>query len=171
MEEWSCRMHNKFFLLLSLCFLVPNVFAKQKQCQPYLDKLRNIQAQQRQGHSNKKGRSLAEREQKARDKWWQCKRGKVTTKKKANTKKNTNKRANLKHSIAKLQFASSPKNFTNSIVIKAKYHGQTQQDWLDFYRRPTKCIRPKSTKIFAYCIEDEHKQQHRFDQSRKATSK
>ena len=55
-----------FFSLILL--YLPVSYAGKSQCQPYLDKLRNVQSQQRQGHSFKQGESLNKREAKARKK-------------------------------------------------------------------------------------------------------
>jgi hypothetical protein len=57
---------------------------------------------------------------------------------------------------------------TSKLIVKAKYQGRKQQAWLDFYQRPEKCRRPKTTQMFAYCLEDERKQQLRFEQSQLA---
>ncbi|GAA6203912.1 hypothetical protein [Thalassotalea sp. SU-HH00458] len=162
----------RFMYVFCIIFYLTScsVWATKKACQPYLDKLRNIQSQQRAGYSNKKGRSLADREQKARDKWWLCQQGKLKTAKNKNTKKKTKKThkamASIKqlptlHSISK----SDPKalSFTSSLTIKAKFKGRKQQAWLDYYQQPKKCQQPKSTKIFAFCLEDEQRQQAEFD--------
>ncbi|MEW6990252.1 hypothetical protein AADZ91_06120 [Colwelliaceae bacterium 6441] len=138
--------------------------ASKKACQPYLEKVRNIQSQQRVGHSNRKGRSLAEREQKARDKWWQCQQGKLpkpkTKTKKSKTKTKIKPNKSQYHG---LKFnSSSTMTFSKPLTIKAKFQGQQQQDWLDYYQQPEKCKKAKSTKVFAYCIENEHQQQQQF---------
>ncbi len=140
------------------------VLATKKACQPYLDKLRNIQSQQRAGYNNKKGRSLAEREKKARDKWWKCQQGKLPKNKrnklskKSKKKNNSHSYINSKNRLSKVPVSK----YSNALTIKAKYQGKMQQDWLDYYQQPAKCKKPKSTKVFAFCIEDERKQQQRF---------
>jgi hypothetical protein len=65
-------------------------YAGKKQCQPYLDKLRNVQSQQKQGHSLKRAERLNKLEAKARKIWWQCEQGhlkKVKMSKKIKKKK------------------------------------------------------------------------------------
>lgn len=125
----------------------------------------NIQSQQRAGYSNKKGRSLAEREQKARDKWWQCQQGKLPKKKRKKAKKKARSKANAR--AVNLPPIKPPTagtlRFSNKLTIKAKYQGEKQQAWLDYYQQPKKCKIPKSTKTFAYCLEDEQRQQQVFD--------
>ncbi len=59
-----------FLFIVSLLF-TSNANGK-KRCKPFLDKLHNIQKMQRQGYSNKRGQNLRIKEDKARDKWWQC---------------------------------------------------------------------------------------------------
>jgi hypothetical protein len=152
--------------LLGLIFLLNSfsVLATKKDCQPYLDKLRNIQSQQRAGYSNKKGRSLAEREKKSRDKWWQCQQGKLPKNKRKKTKQKPNKTiANLPLHKASSTSGIKTLSFSSKLTIKAKFEGIKQQAWLDYYQQPTKCKVPKSTKTFAYCLEDEQRQQKIFD--------
>ena len=77
-------------LLFSLLYLLAPVTQAKKRCKPLLAKLHNIQAMQRSGHSATRGRSLRAREDKARDKWWQCEQGrgkKVKQKDKKNKQK------------------------------------------------------------------------------------
>ncbi|MDO6444833.1 hypothetical protein Q4493_03485 [Colwellia sp. 1_MG-2023] len=162
----------RFIYVISILLYLTScsVWATKKACQPYLDKLRNIQSQQRAGYSNKKGRSLADREQKARDKWWQCQQGKLKKNKSKKSKAKTKKANKSTTSYSQLsQLSSTAKrkpnalSFTGSLTIKAKFSGRKQQAWLDYYQQPQKCKQPKSTKIFAFCLEDEQRQQDEFD--------
>jgi len=160
------QMKQTMIILALVCYLFSFEVLAKKACQPYLTKLRDIQAQQRVGHSNSKGRSLAEREQKARNKWWQCQQGKLSKIKKKKDKKKTKRESSPKKSIIpryRNNKTSTP--FTNNLVIKGKYQGHQQQAWLDYYRKPDKCKRIKSTKVFAYCLEDEERQQLFFELS------
>lgn len=148
----------------------PILLATKKACQPYLDKLRNIQSQQRAGYSNKKGRSLAEREKKARDKWWQCQQGKLSKNTRKKSKRETKAKTKIELAKNKLlltqKFSKSNAPFfggANKLTIRAKYQGVKQQAWLDYYQQPKKCKIPKSTQIFAYCLADEQSQQQVFD--------
>ena len=158
----------KFLLLLIFIsyFLSVSAIAGKKVCQPYLDKLRNIQSQQRAGYSGKQGRKLADREQKARGKWWACQQGKLPKKKKSKKKKTakTKERTVVSYS-SKTSSKKVTQPLTNKLVLRAKYRGIQQQAWLDYYQKPKKCIRPKTTKIFAYCIEHEKEQQLKFERS------
>jgi len=158
---------NKVLIIFALvCYFLSIETVAKKACQPYLAKLRNIQAQQRVGHSNSKGRSLAERERKARNKWWQCQQGKLPKAKKKKTNKKVMSKSSLKKSKPpRYSNNTAYKPFTKNLVIKGKYQGQQQQDWLDYYRKPDKCKKIKSTKIFAYCLADEERQQLLFEQS------
>ncbi|MDG1751664.1 MAG: hypothetical protein P8I03_08390 [Thalassotalea sp.] len=155
----------RFPYFIGLIFILNSfsVLATKKACQPYFDKLRNIQSQQRAGYSNKKGRSLAEREQKARDKWWQCQQGKLPNKK----RKKAKQKSKVNSSLSQTPFYKIPTkdtlSFSNKLTIKAKFKGVKQQAWLDYYQQPKKCKMPKSTKVFAYCLEDEQEQQEVFD--------
>ena len=53
-------------------FLYTQPVLAKKRCKPLLDKLHKIQQAQRSSHSLKRGDSLRKKEDKARDKWWQC---------------------------------------------------------------------------------------------------
>lgn len=70
----------KIILILLMTFVSGDSFAGKKHCKPYLEKLRNVQSQQRQGHSLKRANSLQKKEQKARHQWWQCEQGKLKQK-------------------------------------------------------------------------------------------
>lgn len=146
-----------------------SVWATKKACQPYLDKLRNIQSQQRAGYSNKKGRSLADGEKKARDKWWQCQQGKLPKNKRKKAKKKSKFTNEAKASTSSVKPAiykltkTNTLSFSSKLTIKSKFQGAKQQAWLDYYQQPKKCKVPQSTKIFAYCLENEQKQQQVFD--------
>jgi len=154
-----------FIILISFAISF-KVFAGKKACQPYLSKLHNIQAQQRTSYNNSKGRSLAEREKKARDKWWQCEQGRLPKKrKKAQEIKKKHTSLLKKNNTLHNQNNPIVKSLTNNVVIKAKFHGQQQQDWLDYYQKPQQCKNVKTTKMFAYCIEDKNRQQLLFEQS------
>jgi hypothetical protein len=157
---------KKFTLLFAgFCLLFLNTaFAGKKACKPYLNKLHNIQAQQKVGHSAKQSRKLAERESKARDTWWQCQQGKLTSKKKKRKSKKSSKKKSVKQGNHVSKWLNTPsKSMTNKLVLKAKYQGQKQQDWLDYYQQPKQCRRPKTTQVFAYCLEDEKQQQRKFE--------
>lgn len=72
------------------CLLFSPATIAKKRCKPLLEKLHNIQALQRSGYSQKKGMSLRKREDKARDKWWQCENGSAKSEKKSKKKSDKN---------------------------------------------------------------------------------
>jgi len=142
------------------------VHAGKKHCQPYLKKLHTIQSLQRQGHSLKSSNSLNKRENKARDKWWQCEQGKLPVK----GKKKSKKKKKVKQSRIKPLFDlnSSDKKITpfatqKSLTFKGKFHGEKLFAWHKYYQQPKACIRPKTTKKFAYCMENKLEQQSIFE--------
>jgi len=154
-------MHSKIWLVISIMLFSTHCFAVKKQCLPYLEKLRNVQLQQKVGHTAKRGRSLAVKEEKARDKWWQCSRGKLTE---SPRKKNKNEKIpEVSVSQYTVLKSNSKTIFTNQLEIKGKYQGQQQQDWLNFYQKPDKCKKTKTTQQFAFCIEDQSRQQNEFE--------
>ena len=153
-------------LISALLLFIPESEAK-KRCKPLLEKLHNVQAMQRNGYSVKRGISLRAREDKARDKWWQCEKGldgKTKNKKKG---KSTKKSAADKRYTSKKISAGTPFKTTNAIVIKSKYQGNKKQAWIKFYQQPAQCNRPKSLAIFASCSEDKQAQRINFEQQYK----
>ncbi len=154
----------------------PTSLAK-KRCKPFLEKLYNIQAMQRKGYSLKRGESLRAKEDKARDKWWQCEHSSKAKfkaqygvkKKKAKKTKHTKtvKKKTYYTKMNKLPAYSQREvttfNQSSAIVIRSKYQGNKKLAWLQFYSQPIKCQRPKSMSVFAYCSENKIQQQSEFD--------
>ena len=164
---------NNFYRKLavfSVIFLyIPVSYASKTQCQPYLEKLRNVQSQQRQGHSVKRSESLNKREVKARKKWWQCERGLLKTAKSRKKKKQQSTKLIKKHQLATYtkkkggKFNKSPFKTSNALVIKSRYQGRQLAAWLKYYQQPKKCQRPKTTKQFVFCVENRRSQQMSFE--------
>jgi len=154
----------KIVLIIIVCFVFSPVAAAKKRCKPLLEKLHNIQALQRSGYSAKRGLSLRGREDKARDKWWQCENGSGKTKQKAKTKrKRVIYNTEPKRVKSKKINAGTPFKTSNAIVIKSKYQGKKKQAWLKYYQQPNKCIRPKSLPVFAFCSENKQIQRADFE--------
>lgn len=158
----------------------------KKRCKPLLEKLHSIQTMQRKGYSLKRGQSLRGKEDKARNKWWKCENSSLAKfkaqyggAKKKPTKKSNKKmkkrkstsyvnvlsnRSKVKKRIVNSATMKTAFNQHSAIVIKSKFQGGKQTAWLQFYQKPTKCKRPKSLSVFAYCNEDKLQQQSKFDQ-------
>lgn len=163
-------------LLLTLLFS-PSLLAK-KRCKPFLEKRHNIQAMQRNGYSLKRGQSLRGKEDKARDKWWDCERislakfnkkygGSKKKKGKSKQKVTTAKREKKRKKSLKILPNTYKSNITfnqgSAIVIRSAYQGHKQKAWLAFYKKPIKCQQPKNLSIFASCHEDKRLQQGAFE--------
>lgn len=155
-------------LIISILLTFSAIAEAKKRCKPLLEKLQNIQAMQRHGYSAKRGVSLRNREDKARDKWWQCEKGRSKNNSKANktvaSKKNKPK-VSSKGVNGKEIKAGTPFKTSNAIVIKSKYQGDKKYAWLTFYQQPTRCQRPKSLQTFAFCSEDKRTQRLDFEKS------
>lgn len=161
------KFYFDIFFIGVVLFFSATSFAGKKQCKPYLAKLHNIQAQQKQGHSLKRSESLNKREAKARKKWWQCERG-LLKKAKRNKKKQKKvivKRQPLPENSRKNSSKGKLKPFQTSraVVVKSRYQGKQLQAWILYYQQPKKCQRPKSTKQFAFCVENRRAQQIAFE--------
>jgi hypothetical protein len=166
----------KLMIFIGAFLLFTSVSEAKKRCKPLLEKLHNIQAMQRSGYSSQRGLSLRGREDKARDKWWQCEQGrgvkaknKTKNKTKGKDKKNSKNKSSQYSSTYKQNtktktIAGTPFKTNNAIVIKSKYQGNKKQAWIKFYQQPTQCNRPKSLAVFASCSEDKQAQRSDFEQ-------
>jgi hypothetical protein len=155
-------------MLINLSFLGFDVEAKPK-CKPLLQTLHNIQALQREGYTLKQGQVLTRKENKARDKWWQCERSLTSSLKMKNRPKKVNKSSKSKYksqikAITSFNKKLKPFNQHSAIIIKAKYQGDKRKAWQRFYRQPVMCQQPKTLPIFAYCSENKLQQQALFEQ-------
>ena len=166
---------NKYVLLIVLIALLSNnAVAAKKECAELLNKFHNIQAKQRQGQSIKNSNSLREKEDLARERWWDCENNKSPSKKKKYKKKKKsvvkNASSNYNSNAKIYNRALKPiKSFSsNKVVLKGRYSGDKQFKWLAFYKRPKKCGRPKTTQVFAYCMDHKEKQQMIFEQQYKS---
>jgi len=117
-------------LLALILFFSQNAVAGKKRCQSLLTKLQNIQAQQRQGYSAKKGISLQARADKARDKWWRCENTSKYSKSQRSKKgqrKSLAKKRNLT-SVNKINDQKSkPFISSQAIVIKSRFKGKNSK--------------------------------------------
>lgn len=152
----------KTFTLVILTCLSCSAFATRPECQSLADKLENIQSQQRLGYSNLKGQKLAERERKAREKWWDCQNKRNKLKRKQKSKKTKKAKPFAASNKGLLSLPTKP--LTNNIRLSSKYKGRKQQMWLNYYQQPDGCAKPKKLQVFAFCMEDRQKQQQDFEQ-------
>ena len=158
-------------MIFHLAFLYSAPAEAKKRCRPLLDKLQNIQALQRNGYSLKKGQSLRAREEKARDKWWQCersssfKKSKQRKKTKGSNNQKTKKKKNINYQAGKIQKITAKAPFANNqeITLKSKYEREKRFAWLAYYQAPKRCHFPKDIKTFAFCSEDKLAQQQSFE--------
>jgi len=152
------------FIILSL--LSTGSFAGKKRCKPLLEKLQNIQAKQRSGYTARQGVSLQNRADKAREKWWNCENSSKYTQqsKKKIKKKKVQKKSKNRNLNSMPQKILKPFATSKAVVVKSRFKGKKQQAWLDFYEKPDKCRKVKSTRVFAFCMEDKAKQQETFSQ-------
>jgi len=180
-----------FYVFALLCFLCSFNAQAKKKCKPLLEKLHNIQSLQRSSYSAKRGQSLRAREDKAREKWWQCEhpsygksKGKnySKSKKQKSSKKKSKRHVNNQQSYANYskkknsprlfnykdkKYADSPFKTERAISLKSSYKGKMQQAWLSYYQQPKRCVKPKAITTFAYCSEDRLAQKIAFEQSYK----
>lgn len=166
----------KGFIIVLIMLTFCNEVVAKKRCKPQLEKLQQIQAMQRHGYSLKGGQSLRKREDKAREKWWQCEHSSARKNKLKKKSKNRSKKAvkkNKKNGAVNLVKArkytinskASPFKTNQAIVVKSKYQGNKKFAWLSFYQQPSRCRQPKNLSIFASCSEDKQAQRLVFEKS------
>jgi len=174
---------NIFTIALLLLLFSQSCAAGKERCKSFLAKIHNIQAQQRHGYSAKKGISLQKKADRARDTWWQCensvnyhlakKVAKKTAKRSRNKKSLTKNKRQAKKKrrnpinaniLANKKQHITPFYTNKAIVVRNRFKGKKQLAWLSYYQKPKKCHRVKSTKVFAFCMEDKTNQQNLFDQ-------
>jgi len=159
-------MKRLYILLSFLIFLPSTAYAAKKHCAELLAKLHTVQAQQRQGHSFKQSIRLREKEDNAREKWWKCentRKPSITKNKPASTSKKLRKKPQKRLFLSDQNNATSPVFSSSNIVIKHKYKGEKLAQWFAFYQRPKQCAKPKTTQVFAYCMEHKSTQQALFE--------
>ncbi|NQY88375.1 MAG: hypothetical protein HRT51_11645 [Colwellia sp.] len=159
-------------IFISVLFLFTPTSEAKKRCKPLLEKLHNIQAMQRNGYSSQRGINLRAKEDKARDKWWQCEQGRAGKSKSKTKNKGSKKKSSQSSGVYKQNrqikiSAGTPFKTSNAIVFKSKYQGGKKQAWLKFYQQPAQCNRPKSLAVFVYCSEDKQAQRLNFEQEYK----
>ena len=162
-------LQHTLVLAFITCIVFSPVAVAKQRCKPLLEKLHHVQALQRNGYSSKRGTSLREREDKARNNWWQCENGGGKAKKKKKKKyrsesKTANYNSQANNKKRKTIKAGTPFKTSHAIVIKSKYQGEKKQAWLNYYQQPTKCIRPKNLSEFAFCSENKQTQRVDFEQ-------
>ena len=179
MMKYFTSLTVVYAAIVAVLLTFSTVSSAKKRCKPLLEKLHNIQATQRKSYSLKRGQTLRAKEDKARDKWWQCENSSLASfKSKYGTKKKKSKKKSKKKVLASKStyYTKMNKEILNSskqritfnqdsvIVIKAKYQGDKRLAWLQFYQQPMKCQSPKNLNVFAYCTEDKLQQQGLFEQ-------
>lgn len=159
-------------LLIVIILCHPAIsFAAKKECTELLTKFHNIQAKQRQAQSLKNSNRLNEKEDIARERWWDCENNKQLSKNKKSFIKKTNKPKKKTSQLYRKDKQSAQHFSSNKLVLKGRYSGDKQFKWLAFYKRPKKCVRPKTTQAFAYCMDHKEKQQLEFEKQYNKTSK
>lgn len=151
------------FCLITFIFLLSSFNSFSKNCENYRTKHLVIQNKQKQGHSAKESIRLQEKERVAWQKWQDCKKGKLNKKKNKLIKsKRKIYKPKVNEKIIKLEQGSAFST-NKGLVVKGKYKGRKQQAWLNYYKMPQGCKKPKSTQQFAACLYEKEQQQIAFE--------
>ena len=147
---------NKLLTMILLLVISNELFAQSK-CQDEWSDLKNAQNVSRQS-SNEWTRNW---EKRAFNEYNKCIKRKNNSQK-YRQKSSYNKNRNLNESYTVYfdrEFTTKP------IEVKARYTGEKQDAWLKYYRskKTDECKNPKSTKLFAKCLEEREKLAVKFD--------
>lgn len=158
---------KKVITIFLLLILSNQVFAKSK-CQREWDDLKNVQRVMKNGHGAQRMEQLRNIEKTYFRKYENCKKGKN---KQISKDKSVKKRVNKQTTSIKTKKLVQPKKYykrelsSQPIEMKARYYDGRQNDWLKYYRahKSPECKKPKSTKLFAKCIEERDKLSIEFE--------
>lgn len=146
----------KILVAISLLIVSNQTIAKSK-CEREWNALKSVQSKLR----HKSTEYLRNKEHRKHKKYQDCRKGKTKSSKKSRTKtysstpKNTYKK-HYPNYYVRNTFNSS------SVNVKAKFKGEKQNEWMQYYVIPKECISPKSTSKFARCLAERDKEAEEF---------
>lgn len=130
--------------------------AKSK-CEFEWNALKSVQSQLRHQSTE----YLRDKERVKHQKYQDCRKGKNKTSTKVKAKKTYRYYAKNNNSYYK----NTRNSFNNSpVTMKTKFKGEKQEAWLEYYRTPPECIKPKKTSVFATCLANRDEIAIKFDE-------
>jgi len=150
------------FLLPILLILTSNIaFAKKPKCDYEMSQLKKVQAVMKKGGYGEYTRDV---ERKLHTKYQNCRKNKNNYSKK-NSVNTDRKKLEKTYNQTKIQpyKSSRYKKGKATANIKGRYQGVKQDAWIQHYKTPKKCFRPKSISAFATCLKHRDSEAIKFD--------
>lgn len=147
-------------LIFILFLLFSGQSFAESACLTQWNSLKSVQSQLRQQNTA----YLREKEQARQNAYQHCRKGK-NTKAKAFKRTTASKSYNAQHiTNYRVQKKHALNQVNGSGNAQGLYLGDMQNAWLAYYTKPKECIRPKSTKQFAKCLQHRDEQASNFEQ-------
>ncbi|XPF94276.1 hypothetical protein ACM9HF_20045 [Colwellia sp. RE-S-Sl-9] len=144
-------------LWIILFLIITNKSYAKSKCEVELNELQHIQSLLR----HKTSEYLRDKEHKAHEKYQICRSRKNNQSSNNKSKKIYSKKTTTKKKYYPNQYVK--KSFGKSTVkIKGKFKGDKQNAWIEYYKTPKECIKPKSTSQFASCLNKRNVEAERF---------
>jgi len=153
----------RYLIPLLLIFVSNTVLAKKINCDYEMSQLKSVQARMKQGNYGEKTRDI---ERKLHTKYQICRKNKnspsSSNSKAKHLKVNDQKKS---YNKSKAQPPIYPKQLGSPALlnIKGRYEGRKQNGWIQYYKTPKDCFRPKSTATFAKCLNNRDEEAKKFD--------
>jgi hypothetical protein len=150
----------KYLLPLLLVLISNIVFAEKPNCNYEMLQLKKIQEKMKKGGYGEYTRDI-ERELHA--KYQNCRENKNKyTEKRA--VKNKSKKNKLYIQENQSSYKSSKyKKGKSTANVKGRYQGLKQDGWIQYYKTPKECFKPKSSSAFAKCLNHRDEEAKKFD--------
>jgi len=151
----------KALFLVVLILLSFQSFAFKSKCPSEWSSLKNIQKQMKLGHRVAEMERLKKEERKRFTAYENCRKGRNSNSK--NTVKSANQSRTKQYSYSNSRSSRANVFKGASVNIKGRFSGEKQRAWIDYYRKPKECIKPKSTSQFAKCMAHRDEVAKEFD--------
>lgn len=144
---------------LILLFLFSGLtYGVEMRCQADWDNLKAIQTKMRHGDNSE---STRDRERKLHSIYQQCRMGKTD---KISPQKSSPLKQQSSNHRRKVYYSNAKNPFQDAkVAVKGRYEGEKQKAWVDYYRAPPECKKPKSTSAFAKCMAHRDEVSKEFD--------
>ncbi|MDG1751463.1 MAG: hypothetical protein P8I03_07370, partial [Thalassotalea sp.] len=133
-------------------------------CESQWKLLKSVQAQLK----NNSTESLRSEEHKRHTAYQNCRKKKNNSyaKKESDKRVKTSKKHKNKYNNSHILNKKINKEFVGNrrINIKGFFEGEKQNQWLKYYKKPEYCVSPKSTQVFAKCMNHRETEALKFNE-------
>lgn len=150
----------KIISLFTFILFSTDSFSASK-CENQWQALKSVQTQLR----HKSTEFLRKQEHEKHTDYQNCRKNKNANNSKTKTTKNSTVQSSNKRPSHILNKRINRQLVGNkAITIKGYFEGEKQNQWLKFYQRPKYCHSPKSTQVFAKCMQHKEEEAIKFEQ-------